>query len=515
MTSVVNYISLSAYVTFLTLSSNIDLDMVESTLPHAQFNTDAVDNYIAMGETQEKLNYFIQNGLHLNDKPQRSISYYASGLWPNNLADSAALHFNLPALKALKEKGIVPSNMPGWVTGLDFALQGTIDPKYRRNNPQDELKKKQIEVVQYLIDEGYQAHRRYEAGDLNRKRYHLSTSPFPSDKRNGSEQAVTTTVVDEASNTHLMSLLEQVEFIDITNYQSGVNEADLTPEVIRIYEQYVALQNSKVAYEQNCADLLADKLSANRLMLPHEIETYQATANSKKTLAKQISNLHKKDPALATAAQIRIVGEYQNDWLNTDFARLLRSRNMQRILDYFAQTELSEDNQTHLFYSLIAQPKLISTLNATIGNKRPYTLLPFARRIQQGDIETLLSANFDFSQLDSFGNDVFTLLLWLDKWQVVESIAQTEEINLSFNNPEYGADALDALLDEIFVNEHIPELAELVIEQFPMLEPNHLRRLARLQRFRPELYNELTMSFEQLALSNEFEPSEMLIIQSF
>jgi hypothetical protein len=77
-------------------------------------------------------------------------------------------------------------------------------------------------------------------------------------------------------------------------------------------------------------------------------------------------------------------------------------------------------------------------------------------------------------------------------------------------NPTYGIDALDLMLDKVYIQNYLPEYADNLIAFFTVIEPNHSARLARLKLLKPELYQQIIQLDPRMAVDDQTIPNAVI-----
>lgn len=475
---------LSPSILFLLTATQLDFDEYKQAISLQSFTV----NDIAMAIKNDLDNKFlmplIAQATSLQDMPlfvQGNFESY------NNLADLAAAKHNTQVLEMLEKYGVKPTNEPGIITGLDLAIMNL--PSILKESVNSEaLPDESLRTLEYLIDKGYKAHGSSHYIDGQK------TTTFKAPFRRTFQS-------DNTVDPKLRVLLERTELID-----SSFDIAQIPPDqsavsnAIEIIELRKAVLNDS---STSCAniqrELLAEEGFADLRV------AFEIINDIKKSNDDIPERLHEIDPVLVNLSRESVSYNHSNNKQESEFIKLLEDQKYQLALEYSVGHPLTqEETDTLLTQMMMYTDDLLPAWNARTEPRPPSGLYGFTY-LEIEKWQALLNAGFDFSIKDKFGNDIFIPA-------ALNSPAAVKFLLANGFLPEIknlGVDALDLLLEESYEAGRLhPAIGDL-LSAISDFEPSHYSRVARLKKFFPDEYEELTK------LNKNLEPAAGTEINKF
>ena len=407
-----------------------------------------------------------------------------------NLADVAVDNLNLEGLKWLENKGITATNVVGWGTPIDRAVRFRIAD----NDDTETLKDKQIQMIKYLSAKGYSAHLSGENYDNNNLGYFSALGHGVNIN------------ISQNHNAHLLPLLETLSFI--RDKQLPEPDFAAIPQAISTaFSNIEKLQTESAKQSLLCEDAERKLLDAQQLYSRSEInrllnrDAWDGQSNS------VLRDLYNIDPELVRIAVSRWAS--RSSFHDSDdkpiLPTLLHKKEHQAALDYVANTALDLHCTDLLLSEVLQDTSLVSVWKSRVSPLAPSHFWPFMR-ITLAQLHKLHAAGFDLGLTDIAGQDIYSFAIF-------ELSDEHIEVLLTLSPPgnsAYGVDALDSLLDKIYLQGVLPAYTDKLLTYFNTLEPNHLSRLSRLKLFKPMLYQSLISAHPRLAVGDEIKPNPVV-----
>lgn len=465
---------ISPSILFVQTAHQLDIDTFKQVVARQSFNVNDLAMAIKVDMPIDYLRILLDQVSTIQDMPivlQGRHNYFA------NLADVAAYKHNVNLLKLLATKDVVPTNEPGFITGLDIAIMALTDHK----NDKVHLKKyadKYSETINYLASEDYRAHgAKFQGGEeilfsAPNKRSFFAKNDLPQT---------------------LLKALSNLDLLKSSDYISPINNQDspISKALIAMDEKQKAL-NDKSA---NCSAIRKSYLAVENFA--DRTEVYELVRRVETEYGKQnvTTHLRELDPALV------------NFWLRsrkphsvTDsiFLNLLSNNKLDEALEYSATTPLTPDENDILLTSLARETEKFMPIWKARAVNTPVSSLMGLKTVP---LATLAQEGFDFTLKDRLGNNFFQPAV----------LHSTDAVNFLLDKgyePEFAGlilDPLDLLLEDSYQKKSINPNIELMIPFVTTLEPNHFSRIARIKKFLPKEYARLLKVSKRFAVSDSTE----------
>lgn len=404
-----------------------------------------------------------------------------------NLADVAIENLNIEGLKWLENRGILPSDVEGWGTPLDRAMRPVVSAR----EMSDEMKNKQIDMFNYLIKKGYGAHTSMDTG---------------SDVYFSALSHGVNININQSHHPHLLPLLPSMHFISESDL-AAPDLALIPPSILTLFAQDKGFHNGKNEQYKQCENVDNELQKAQLLYTHGEINELISRYTWDGESEGPLRELYSIDPVLARKALMRWAnrGGIPETELHQTVITLIHEKKRQAALDYVASTSLDQYYTDFLLRLVVRDPSLVPLWNNRVAPISPSTLISLSG-LKLEKIEALNAAGLDLSLRDKIGQDLYSVAMFEfdDKGvQVLLNLAPPA-------NSGYGVDALDLLLDKMYLQDYIPEYTEQLLGFFPIFEANHLARLARLKLFEPDIYQRLLLSYSRLAVEDDTKPNPVV-----
>ncbi len=484
---------ISPSLLFLQLSSNIPPTEFKQLIAGKTFSPleIAVAMHLRLPETH--LVQLVAQGRDLGQFPVGYHHYQSrTPVW--NLADIAAMLWQPAVLKALKQHDVVPTQLEGVVTGLDFALF-TEPPRHfdTKNNPDVQLHLQQAQrgTVAYLITEGYWAHG-YQTAD--------GSWFFGNNFLNAGRFQAEDILALLSAQTKAPEVL--------------FRRAEVKPQAVpagTALAEWVAQQKLDIAQaKQARQQCLADKqqfFTAEALLSREAIEEQMFSWRDGKPLTElALSPLHQRDPAWV-AWHWQMGGARQLDadpTLRDQLTDLLHAP--AELMAFLQKTELDSGTTAWLLMEVMAKPELVPAFTQRFAPKAPAYLYPGYGFKPEQDLQALLDAGFDLGIQDLYGRNLFS---WAFQTSP-ETVVLLLNAGLSPFVQQLGPDALDLALEASYLQRELHPALPNILAQLTDPEPSHLARLKRLELYRPDLYQLVLQLKPDLKLPPDTKPNELL-----
>lgn len=439
----------------------------------------------------EQLLQLLTQGRDLDQFPAGYHNYQSrTPVW--NLADIAAMLWQPAVLKALKQQGVVPSNIEGVVTGLDFAL--FTEPSRHlelEKNPelQKQLKQAQRDTVAYLLEEGYWAHGyQLENGNWYFGNNFLNAGRF--------------------DNADILALLPAAGLDKV--FRRVAVQPQPVPAGSALADWVAQQQQAKAQAQQARQQCLAGKqqLISTEALLNREAiqEQIFAWRDGKASAELALAPLHQRDPAWV-AWHWQLGGARQLDAdpaLRDQLTDLLQDP--AELMAFLQKTELDSGTTAWLLMEVMTKPELVPAFEQRFAPKAPAYLYPGYGFKPEQDLKALLDAGFDLGIQDLYGRNLFS---WAFQTSP-ETVVLLLNAGLSPFVQPLGPDALDLALEDSYLQRQLHPALPLILQQLTDPEPSHLARLKRLALYRPELYQAVLQLKPALQLPADTQPNELL-----
>lgn len=438
---------------------------------------------------QQSLLRILEQTKNIGEMPV-SYSNFRSQL-ATNLSDVAIESLNLEALILIEKKGVRPTSIAGWGEPIDMLLR----PNKRHRKLKESEQKQQSAILRYLIEQGYSANLASDSPIADEPHYffvvkdnvHVNVSKY--------------------SHPKLMKLLGSASFLRAEDVV--VPEiSDLPDEIVLLFTKVEKTDQTKNAKTNPCHDIEKELLEAQYLLNADELQkkTGRVFWDGKSTST--LRELHNIDPELVRRAFQRWakrVSVVRGTNVHDSFPELLHKEDKQEAIDYVTRIPLDQHSTNLLFRFLTDKPGLVRVWNARIDPLPPVFFSVFNRRTLD-ELRALANADFDFSVTDKIGQDIYSnAILSLSDAHIDFLLSQAPPANSTF-----GIDALDLMLDKMYLQDYLPNYAEKLIAFFTELEPNHRSRLARLKLLKPKLYQQIIRLDPRMAVDDQTIPNPVL-----
>jgi hypothetical protein len=438
---------------------------------------------------QQSLLQILRQTKNIGEMPV-SYSHFHS-LLATNLADIAIESLNLEALILLEKKGLRPSSIESWGQPIDMLLR----PNRIRRELSESDQQQQAELLRYLIEQGYSANLASDSPIADEPHYFFVT------KDNVHIN------VSESSHPKLMKLLSNASFIrreDLVAPELG----ELPSKIVSLFSKVENAAVNKNGLSNPCQNLEKELQDAQYLLSDDELQekTGRVFWDGKSTST--LRELHNIDPELVRrefqrwAERASIV---RGNSVHDGFPKLLHKEDKQEAIDYVTRVPLDQHSTNILLRLLTERPALVVVWNARIDPLPPVFFWEF-NRITLDELQALAEVDFDFSVTDKIGQDIYS-----------NAIMNLSDVHIDFllsqappANPTYGIDALDLMLDKVYIQNYLPEYADNLIAFFTVIEPNHSARLARLKLLKPELYQQIIQLDPRMAVDDQTIPNAVI-----
>ncbi|ASM51830.1 hypothetical protein PESP_b0238 [Pseudoalteromonas espejiana DSM 9414] len=451
---------------FVLNANKLSLKEFEQAISSNQFTVNEVATAIKNDIPNEYIIALLQQVPVLDAMP-----LYEKNTVLYNLADIAVSKFNLPLVKALQQKGIVPTNEPGLFTGLDVAIVNL--PK-SANLTLAPLNTKHTELLDYLKERGYKAHSGNANNDLNSKGVFFVNDFIYQQGAYINEQ-------DNPAQYAYFSPIEEISNAELPKVTTADN-SDIASFLIDIEQQKNELQTRN----NNCNDLHKNLRTAEQLVGIRQ--AYNQVRNANEEHGDQSAAvLHAIDPVLANYWYSMKSNQISNDTSQSTFSEYLSKEQYQKAYEYSLSTVLTQAETDTLFYLLLLKPDdLITIWQSRVEPKLPSKLTRLSL-FSLNDWQALAEAGFDFSVTDVYGRDVYLQAMFASN-DIVQFLIDNK---IPTNAKKRGVDILDLALEQSYKQGKLSKAVPLALKLVKEFEPNHLARVARLKMFYPEAYQQL------------------------
>ncbi|GAB58780.1 hypothetical protein [Rheinheimera nanhaiensis] len=458
---------ISPSILFVLTAKNLNIEEFAQAVSRQSFTVNDVAVAISNDLPPEYLQLLLQHTTAPGDMPVFAFDRHDAYA---NLADVAVAKHNVAALDMLEKYGVRPTNEPGILTGLDIAIMH-LPRDAESYQVADKFPQKYLNTLQYLKAKGYKAHGisdpHSDDGDLifnapNRRYFASAQVALP----------------------QLKTFLHNIELLNSRHY-----ERIAPPENVVMAEALNLVQNRKEELENrsaNCQQQKAQKLAEESFLNQQNIR--QLIDEVKQRGGDIPQQLHQIDPAL-----VNIWQEYElaltasTADVGSAFIELLQNDEYQQAIDFVISTPLSQAETDFLFTHLPEfTEELLPLWQARLSPLPPSSLMMFTY-LSLEKWQQLYSATFDFSVQDRFGNDMFTAAVRHSDDAVKFLLAN----GYTTETEKLGLDVLDLLLDDSYQHKRLHPRIKDILPMVTTLEPNHFSRIVRLQKFRPQVYQQL------------------------
>lgn len=476
---------------FMQLGSKIPIKQFKQLIAGKTFSPLEIAVAMQSNLPEEHLLQLLAQGRDLQKFPAGYHNYQTrTPVW--NLADIAAMLWQPAVLKALKHQGVVPSNIEGVVTGLDFALftEPSRHLELEKNAElQKQLKQAQRDTVAYLLSEGYWAHG-YQ-NDEGKWRF---------------------------GNNFLNAIRFQAEDI-LALLPAGTpatvfRRAEVTPQPVpagTALADWVQAQNQLNAaaaqVQQQCTAAKQQLLEQEALLSRDDIQDKIFTWRDGKPMAElALPFLHQQDPAwLAWHWQMGGARQLEADEkLKDELAEHLHDP--AELTAYLQKTELDSGTTAWLLMEIVHQPDLLAAFNQRFAPRAPAYLYPVFSLQADTELKALLDAGYDLSLQDLYGRNLY---MWAFRASPEAVLLMLHHGVSPFAQP-LGPDALDLALEASYLQRELHPALPQILAQLTDAEPSHLARLQRLALYRPDLYQAILKIKPDLQIPPGTKPNELL-----
>ncbi|QSX29267.1 hypothetical protein JYB88_13725 [Shewanella cyperi] len=423
--------------------------------------------------SEQRLIWLLDLAVDLEDKP---LFMSMNGIFPVlNLADDAVQRLDVATLKILKRYGVTPTDITGAMTALDIALS------QRESDAQRSM-------VEYLINEGYQAHyQRTTEYELGIKTLELGTQFY----------------LYSVTDKDLIQFLdERTPFIDANRPDLGY---DPSPDTSAAEVVKVNLNN--IRQSQKCHEQ-ALKLDELELVLPFD-EKYKKLGDLPKDepFERVIAEAQTFDPVLADMYAM------QNQNGERPFASDsalsskidLTEESVEKMMSVVSNQSLSSRDLSRLLHLVVSKPEFTAVWLQVSDHSHLTSLAPL-KSLRCEKWKTLREQGFDFSLTDSIQRNLYSIAFscgpeWVDLLM---------DAGVPVLSQSYGSDALDLALDYTYVDEMLHPSLSRILKQTESLESSHNARLARLRLFQPKLYANIIAMKPEIRISPEQKPNPLI-----
>lgn len=401
-----------------------------------------------------------------------------------NLADAALLAGRANLLPILAQYGIEPSQLNGTVSALDYLISGlTAQNRNRQLNRQCQdncyqLSAAQIRQLQQLANQGHLLH---PLPALSSPYLRLTWLNSRNELASGQwlEPAA------EQPNSALVSKLRQLLVVQPVD--------DATATCLSARQQ---LRQSRALWsDEQVAAIL---------------QQFQQRYSGEALLAA----LHDYEPALLVALQHRQRQNVEQDIALEEtelYLELMRVwRSAERMQQLVFSTPLSPFLTSELLAWVLLQPEYISIWEGRTLPVAPLTMAWFSFASTE-NWQQLAAGRFDFRLTDQFGMSLYRPAFAHEQAEQVVQLLLEQGVMPQQNR--FGPDALHLALDWSFQQGRLFPLLPEILRQPLQVQPTHLSRAKRLQRYYPKLYTELVALAPTLRVSEEHSANLLLALE--
>lgn len=458
---------ISPSILFVLTAKNLSLEEFAQAASRQSFTVNDVAVAISNDLPPEYLQLLLQHTAAPGDMPVFAFNRrdaYA------NLADVAVANHNVAVLEMLEKYGVRPTNEPGILTGMDIAIMQL--PRGAESYQQaDKFPQKYLDTLQYLTAKGYKAHGvsdpHSDNGDLiiNAPKYRSFATA-------------------QVALPELKTYLRNIEMLNSKQYEliAPPDNAAMTEALNLVQSRKEELENRSAYCQQQKELKLAEESFLNQQNIRQLIDEVKQRGGD---IPQQ---LHQIDPAL-----VNIWQEYEQVLhtsaadANSTFIDLLQNNEYQQAIDFSVSTPLTQAETDFLFTRLPeSTDELLPLWQARISPLPPSSLMLFTY-LSLEKWQQLHRASFDFSVQDRFGNDMFAAAVRHSDDAVKFLLAN----GYSTDTEKLGLDVFDLLLDDSYQHKRLHPAIKDILPMVNTLEPNHFSRVVRLQKFRPQIYQQL------------------------
>lgn len=432
------------------------------------FSVNEVAAAIEHNMANEYINVLLQHVVSLDDMPifvQNRTNTY------ENLADLAVSKHNVELLQILETYGVIPTNEPGIITGLDIAIMN-LPQKAKDYKNVAPFPNKYANTITYLLQNGYHAHGTINNESKGRVVVFKAPNyrPFLS---------------SNANNPKLQTILQSIALIS--------DNANLEP----IQQSGSKVANAIAAFKRQRSELTSNaKVCRTIKQKIDQAENFAGTAKAYKIIDDLVKNeggdisstLQSIDPVLVhlwQTKQSRLHSKYNGN--KSKFLEMIRTHQYQNALEYSFFNPLTQKETDRLLLALLTDiDNLMPVWQSRMSAKKPSSLWVFAS-LPVEQWQHLYDEGFDFTQTDLQGNDMF-LPAMMNSTDTVDFLLE-KDIYTNVDKP--GLDVLDLVLEDSYERGKLNKNVFTILEKVPTLEPNHYARIARLKHYFPNEYDQL------------------------
>ena len=457
---------ISPSILFVLTAKNLNLEEFAQAVSRQSFTVNDVAVAIRNDLPPEYLQLLLKHTTAPGDMPTFAFNRHDAYA---NLADIAVTKHNVAVLEMLEKYGIRPTNEPGILTGMDIAI--THLPRDAKSYQMaDKFPQKYLSTLQYLQAKGYKAHGisdpHSDNGDLI----------FNAPKRRFFATA-------QVAQPQLKTYLLNIELLNSKHYERIASENTVVTEALNLVQSKREELESRSA---NCQQQKAQKRAEEGFLSQQNIR--QLIDEVKQRGGDISQQLHQIDPVL-----VNIWQEYEQGLIagtadaDSAFISLLQNNEYQQAIDFVISTPLNQAETDFLFTQIPAfTEELLPLWQARLSPLPPSSLMMFTH-LSLEKWQQLHQATFDFSVQDRFGNDMFATAVRHSDDAVKFLLANGYTTEME----KIGLDVFDLLLDDSYQHKRLHPGIKDILPIVTVLEPNHFSRVVRLQKFRPQVYQQL------------------------
>ncbi|MBU2069964.1 MAG: hypothetical protein KKE08_18955 [Gammaproteobacteria bacterium] len=476
---------ISPSILFVLTAQNLTIEEFSQAVSRRSFTVNDAAVAINNNLPTEYLQPLLQHTTALSDMPIFSFDRHDAYA---NLADLAAAKHSIAVLDMLDKHGVRPTNEPGIITGMDIAIMNLPRDAESYEMP-DSSPEKYLNTLQYLKTKGYRAHgSRYTHSTGSELMFHAPNHrPFNT---------------AQVPLPQIRTFLQGIELIDSQTYESQTppQNAAITT-ALNLVNQRQAEISKKSADCQRQKELQLTEEG----FLDHK-HSLSLIEEIKQTSVDIPQQLHQIDPAL-----VKIWQNYESglsgapSTADSSFITLLQSNEYQQAFDFVSSNPLNQAETDYLFARLPDfTEELMPLWQARVSPLAPSSLMMF-RYLSLEKWQQLHHDKFDFSVQDRFGNDMFAAAILHSDAAVTFLLANGYSTDVG----KLGLDVFDLLLEDSYQHQRLHPAARDIVPLILAPEPNHFSRIARLQKFRPQVYQQL------ISLDQKLVPPEGTEINKF
>ncbi|WP_156104021.1 hypothetical protein [Shewanella mangrovi] len=394
-----------------------------------------------------------------------------------NIADYAAYELDVPMLKLLAEHGVTPTQTDGLIGPIERAL-------LHRRMGKDDIQNT-LATVQYLVENGYKVA--------------LTTTENGQYFGSGLLNMQWLNVADEVTD-YLLS--QQATYPAMTTFPVEANT-----EIKAALDAQADRMAALVKQREQCQQLADQQLDTEGLLSPAQVNGLINDLSAKYQGEALLDALQTEDPAFVAIYQQRNWGASRGAHEKQLRDAMLGTFVVNSLTELLQSTALDSVDTSIVLMQLIRNPELLEAWNSRLQPVLPESLAALSYATPE-KLQALVEQGFDLHQQDVHGGNLYSVFFSNapDKVQWL----LTEQVD-PFSN-RYGPDGLDYALDKSYADNQLFEGTKQILQACLSLEPNHLRRIARLKKFRPELYQQLLTLDPTLKVADDITPNVVLSI---